>query len=162
MKAFNNYILEKLKLNKDLSLPDNKYCNIYDINEGDLVLCLCKSPKKSQSFINYVYIYPAIIHSINDDKITVKNAYNGNIVDRLEYTFENPYHSSPHILKTFAFWRNNNNWSALMKKDEALKIIDKQLSANSLNFIGGFRLDPGIKQTKKQLLEKIKNTLENN
>lgn len=163
MKELNNYILEKLHLDKNINPSESSsmYCDIYDVHEGDTVLCLCKSIKKSINSINYVRIFVAKINNIKDDTLILSSIKTGKVIDEIKYKFEDHTKSSPHITGTFAFFKNGINWSAIMHKDKAIKLIDKQLKTRNINFLSGFRLDPGQGYTKQSKLLEIKDELEN-
>jgi hypothetical protein len=165
MKKINIYIFEKLKLNKDLPLSSNKYCDIYDVHEGDTVLCLCNSKKKSKSFIFWVKLFTAKVEKIEDDILILKSIKTGKIINEIKYKFEDHTKSSPHISNTFAFYKFGSDWSAIMHKDKALKMINNFLSLKGKTYIymiGSFRFDPGDGYTKKQKLEELKKELEDN
>jgi len=163
MYNLSQYIIEKLKLNKDLPLSNNKYCDIYDVHEGDTVLCLCNSKKKSTSSIHWVKLFTAKVEKIEDDILILKSIKTGKIINEIKYKFEDHTKSSPHISNTFAFYKFGSDWSAIMHKDKALKMINTFLSSKGkIYMIGGFRFDPGDGYTKKQKLEELKKELEDN
>lgn len=161
MKQIYNYIFEKLHLDKNIDTNTSSiHCNIYDVHVGDKVLGICSSPKTNTSY-KYVKLFVGIIEEINEETIILKSYRTGKVVKEIEYTFEDHTHSSPHIQNTFAFYKKNGEWSALMKVDKAIKMIDDYINRNKLFLFSSFRYDPGnTKINTKTDIKKIKEELE--
>jgi len=166
MNNLSNYIIEKLHLDKNIKIADDsKYSDIYKVYEDDTVLCISSSSKSIGSTIKYVKLFVAKIYSIENDTIILRSLKNGKVIDKIKFKFEDHTKSSAHVTDTFAFYRddaNNRNWCAIMKKEKALKTIDRLLNSSSKYYhISGFRIDHGL-QNKKEYLNEIKKTLNEN
>lgn len=161
MINLNTYISEKLHLDKNIKIK-NDYSDIYKVYEDDTVLCISSSSKSIGSSIKYVKLFVAKIYSIENDTIILRSLKNGKVIDTIKFKFEDHTKSSAHVTDTFAFYRddaNNRNWCAIMKKEKALKTIDRLLNSSSKYYhISGFRIDHGLKN-KKEYLNEIKKTL---
>lgn len=152
MKQISNYILEKLHLD-NIKKEESKYCDIYNVHEGDKVLAICSS-KKSNASIKYVTLFPAEIEEIVNDKIIVKSLKSGRVISEVEYDFEDPTHSSAKIPGTFAFYRDERRkgWSALMQLHKAEDVFDS-IKNGDLHIISVFRFDSGDLKKKDALSE---------
>lgn len=159
----NNLIKEGFRINKDTEIENTSiHCDMYNVHVGDKVLGICSSPKTNTSY-KYVKLFVGIIEEINGETIILKSYRTGKVVREIEYTFEDHTHSSPHIQNTFAFYKKNGEWSALMKVDKAIKMIDDYITNKKLFLFSSFRYDTGVKPIADRIIEikKIKKELEN-
>lgn len=125
MKLLNQYIFEKLKIDKDIHISKGMYSDIYHIDEGDKALVIRKIPKRNRIGDTFVILYVAKVFKIQEDKIKVKIP--GNMVQ--EFTFNDHTKSTMPVTYSCAFVKyDDGTWAGLLTKEKAEKMINNNLS----------------------------------
>ena len=158
MKQLNEYILEKLKVNKDVNnkvSEDNKF----HVKSGDKVLIINKSDKSNKSRI-YVSFKTGIIDEIKTERHASGEDLQMVYIDTVkEPFFIEDAQKLPKIPNTFAF-RNtfDNKWTALYtveKADTVLQQAQQNVNKRKQYFIQTWWLDStNSKQTTIDLLRR--------
>lgn len=161
MKAINLYIFEKLHIDKDINVnkESSKYEEIWDVHEEDTVLSITISKKIRGSI--YVKLDVVKISSINSDNtVIVKDISTNRDNDNFIYTFGDHTRSTQPISNSFAFWREGHDWSALIKKDKAIQLINASLRSTHRKLFNGYYVD--TKENKEIFFNRLKKELEDN
>lgn len=154
MNTLHNYIIEKLRINKNTNIntEKSKYSKIYNVDENDIVMIMQGFKYKNDI---YIMVYPGRIEEINDNEIEV---YNINLNEKVKdiFIFNDPQKSEP-INNSFAFIHNKPNgyWKALIHRDKAIDMINdtlKRYKTGNIIWFGSFKL---YGKNKRETLEKL-------
>ena len=163
MKKINAYITEKLDLNKAKKKEESFYENIYGVHEGDKVLVYKHHRIGMTHPADYkIELFVGEITSIKDDKLYVKSLEDN--TELPEFSFFDHTKSTKPVSDCFAWhYEQKPGWLAIMKKDTAIKVINKSFSLPSnrtrINWIGPHKI---WGTGKRKLLEDILKELEEN
>ena len=157
----NNLLSEKLHIDKDINVnkESSKYEEIWDVHEEDTVLSITIS--KNIRGLIYVKLDVVKISSINpDNTVIVKDISTNRDNDNFIYTFGDHTRYTQPIFNSFAFWREGHDWSALIKKDKAIQLINASLRSTHRKMFNGYHVD--TKEKKEIFFNRLKKELEDN
>ena len=161
MISIKEYIVEKLVI--DTNLNKSKFADIYKVNIDDKVLVVTKVNETRNGKIK---LYVAKISAFDNDKIFLKNNNTNKRIDELEFTFENPQHTTKRVEGCFGFWKGTykekDSWVAICQKDRAIQILKGKLKyiKNAKFTWNGVEIKANDGKTVEDTLQDIINELE--